>query len=113
MKSIKSYTKQELFEQCRLQADTIDAKDKEISSLNKRIKTSEDEGEHEKAIEKLKVEHKREIAKLEYRLKKRLEMINKSMSAHANLLKTLQGSLDNAVDLNAHIYKEIEDVLKE
>ena len=113
MKSIKSYTKQELFEQCRLQAETIDAKDKEIASLNNRIKLSEDKAEHEKAIEKLKFEHKKELNRLEQKLSDRLKMINMSMSAHNNLLKSLQGTLDNSIDLNSHVSKTIEESLRE
>ena len=112
-------------EENRLLGEAVEAKDKEIVRLRE---------VQEKQIEQIRAMKEREIAELKEQLQKEREKqvqmlnaenlkkeneflkntltrrekeLNKLIILHGNLLKALQGNLDNAIELNEYFINEV------
>jgi hypothetical protein len=77
-------------------AEAVEAKDKEIAQLR------------EKQVQMLDAENlKKENELLKNTLTRREKELNKLIIMHGNLLKALQGNLDNAIELNEYFMNEV------
>jgi vacuolar-type H+-ATPase subunit H len=112
-------------EENRFLGEAVEAKDKEIAQLRET---------QEKQIEQIRAMKEREIAELKDQLQKEREKqvqtlnaenlkkeneflknaltrrekeLNKLIILHGNLLKALQGNLDNAIELNEYFINEV------
>ncbi len=112
-------------EENRLLGEAVEAKDKEIVRLREtqekqieQIRTMKEREiaelkeqlrkEREKQIQMLNVENlKKENELLKNTLTRREKELNKLIIMHGNLLKALQGNLDNAVELNEYFINEV------
>lgn len=102
-------------------ASAVEAKDKEINLLvEKHQKNVNDiENKYQKEIEKIysnqdaninKVEdkYKKELEYLRHTLSRRENELNKIIVLYGNLLKGLQGQLDNAIEINDYFLSEVK-----
>lgn len=106
-------------------AEAVEAKDKEITQLRKtqekqieQIRTMKEreiaalkeqlQKEREKHVQTLNAENlKKENELLNNTLTRREKELNKLIILHGNLLKALQGNLDNAIELNEYFINEV------
>lgn len=103
-------------------ADVVEVKDKEIARIKEdsqkeiaRIKEDCRRKEDERSSDANNViknatkplEHENE--KIRKELDRRINELNRLIRVHGNLLKSIQGSLDNAIELNEYIIKEVQD----
>lgn len=83
-------------------AEAINAKDKELTALTERS-----EIEKEKIRNDMERICRREIELLEKTVERRTREVDKLLRVHGSLLKSLQGTLDNAIELNEYVYNEV------
>jgi hypothetical protein len=89
-------------EENRLLGEAVEAKDKEIAQLRE---TQEKQIEQ---VQMLDAENlKKENEFLKNTLTRREKELNKLIILHGNLLKALQGNLDNAIELNEYFVNEV------
>lgn len=101
MKDFKKMTKEELIEHCintKHLPDRINHLEKELETLNT---------EKDKTIRDLVKMYDEKIAKIQDALNTRIKQLNKSVAFHGNLIKAVQGTLDNAIELNDYFTDEI------
>lgn len=100
----------------RYLSEAIDTKDKEIWELKKKANEEKVVAKNfaDKQIEDFKkafeIKEKQlleAIKKQEDQIKKLSNYINVLLNTHGSLLKTLQGTIDNAISLNDYIYNDI------
>lgn len=90
-------------------AKAVDEKDKKIWELkqnaedfaNKKLESIK------KNFENTQKNYQEVIKKQEEQIKKLSNYINVLLNTHGSLLKTLQGTIDNAISLNDYIYNDI------
>lgn len=93
----------------RYLSEAINIKDKEIWELkqnaedfaNKKLESVQ------KNFENAQKNYQEVIKKQEDQIKKLAAHINNLINNHGSLLKTLQGTLDNAIALNDYVYNDI------
>ena len=100
----------------RYLSEAIDAKDREIWELKKKANEekvvaknfADKQIEDSKKTFEIKEKQLLEvIKKQEEQIKKLSNYINVLLNTHGSLLKTLQGTIDNAISLNDYIYNDI------
>lgn len=77
-------------------AEAVEAKDKEIAELREQLRKERERQVQSVNTENLQKEHTRRVKEL-----------NHLIALHGNLLKTLQGTLDNAIELNEYFVNEV------
>lgn len=83
---------------------SLENKDLKIVELNKKL-----ESQRKEITEELEKVYKTQINNIYKTLEKREQEINKILIAGGNLLKGLQGQLDNAILVNEYLVKEINE----
>lgn len=92
----------DIIEEQKHLAAAVEAKDKKIAELREDLQREKNKSTQDdsKPIESA-------IRPLEQQLERRVKELNHLIALHGNLLKTLQGTLDNAIELNEYFVGEV------
>ena len=90
-------------------AEAVEAKDKEIAALREGLQLERARGvqNDSKAIENAVKHYEQENKQLREEINRRVRELNRIIALHGNLLKSLQGTLDNAIELNEYFVNEV------
>lgn len=108
MSEFDNMLKSDLIRVAKNQKRAIETKDQDISDLNKRLEKAETKNDSNQEIKRLKEKHQKDLEYYENELKRKSYQLNEALSAHEDLLKSIQGSLDMAIRTNTFMKQSLK-----
>lgn len=103
-----SMLKSDLIRVAKNQKLAIETRDKDIADLNRRLEKAETKNDTSKEIKSLQEKHSQDLKLYENELNKRNYQLEEALSAHEDLLKSMQGSLDMAIRSNSFMKQSLK-----